>query len=35
MYTTWEGVPVMIRESCQVALDMYEVGLVFPLGRHR
>ena len=35
MYTTRKGAPVVIRESCQVALDMYEVGLVFPLGRHR
>jgi hypothetical protein len=35
-YMTREDAPVVVRESCQVALDMYEVGcLIFPLGRHR
>ena len=34
-YMTREDAPVVVRESCQVALDMYEVGcLIFPLGRH-
>ena len=33
-YMTREDAPVVVRESCQVALDMYEVGcLIFPLGR--
>jgi len=26
-YMTREDVPVVVRESCQVALDMYEVGV--------
>ena len=35
-YMTREDAPVVVRESCQVALDMYEVGcLIFPLGRYR
>ena len=35
IYTTREGAPVWVLESCQVVLDIYEVGLVFPLGHHR
>jgi len=27
-YMTREDVPVVVRESCQVALDMYEVGVL-------
>lgn len=34
-YMTREDAPSVVRESCQVALDMYEVCLFFPLGYHR
>ena len=33
-YLTREDAPVVVRESCQVALDMYEVG-VLPLSLSR
>jgi hypothetical protein len=34
-YMTREDAPVVVRESCQVALDMYEVCFLnFPLARH-